>query len=241
MTYDLLNILNPQETSRHAHEETIMTDHRSNLYRLADHSDAKTLIIMGDDPRLVVMPKAPTLMDFFRLRFGIAPQHLLQSARLAVQAGHSETVITACLLHDIAVCGFIRGDHGYWGEQLIAPYVTEEVAWAVRTHQALRFYADESVGYSYPSAYVEWFGEDFKPDAYIEHEYQEALKHPWYMTSRLVTLNDYYAFDPNVVVPLEEFEDIIGRNFKQPVEGLGFDGSPCAHLWRTIIRPNKFL
>ena len=29
----------------------------------------------------------------------------------------------ACLLHDIGVAGFIRCDHGYWGAQLIEPYV----------------------------------------------------------------------------------------------------------------------
>jgi hypothetical protein len=46
------------------------------------------------------------------------------------------------------------------------------------------------------------------------------------MTSRLVTINDIYSFDPNVVVDYDEFEDVVGRNFRQPREGLGFDGSP---------------
>lgn len=213
-----------------------MPDLRSRLYQLADH---KPSIIMGDDPRLPAMPAAPTLADFFHLRF-TGTQHLLQSARLALLAGHSETIITACLLHDIAVCGFIRGDHGYWGEQMLAPYVDAEVAWAIRVHQALRFYPDESVGYTYPDLYRA-FGEDYRPDPYIEQEYQQARKHRWYMTARILTMNDVYSFDPDVVVPLEDFTDILGRNFRQPVEGLGFDGSGCAHLWRTIIRPNKFL
>jgi hypothetical protein len=61
------------------------------------------------------------------------------------------------------------------------------------------------------------------------------------MTSRLITVNDLYAFDPAVRVDLEEFTDVVGRNFKQPKEGLGFDGSPTAHMWRTIIWPTKFL
>jgi hypothetical protein len=39
----------------------------------------------------------------------------------------------------------------------------------------------------------------------------------------------------------EQFTDIIGRNFKQPAEGLGFDGSPVAHMWRTMIWPNNLL
>ena len=38
-----------------------------------------------------------------------------------------------------------------------------------------------------------------------------------------------------------EFEDVVGRNFRQPPEGLGFDGSPVAHMWRTMIWPNNFL
>ncbi len=59
-------------------------------------------------------------------------------------------MVLACLLHDIAIVSFIRCDHGYWGAQMIEPYVDEEVAWAVKTHQALRFFPDESVGYGYP-------------------------------------------------------------------------------------------
>jgi hypothetical protein len=61
------------------------------------------------------------------------------------------------------------------------------------------------------------------------------------MSSRLITLNDLYAFDKNVKVELEEFTDIVGRNFKQPKEGLGFDGSPVAHMWRTINWPTRYL
>jgi hypothetical protein len=68
-----------------------------------------------------------------------------------------------------------------------------------------------------------------------------ARRHRWYMTSRLITINDIYSFDPGVVVDFDEFEDLVGRNFRQPAEGLGFDGSPVAHMWRTMIWPNNFL
>jgi predicted HD phosphohydrolase len=68
-----------------------------------------------------------------------------------------EKVVIACLLHDIAMAGLITADHGYWGAQLIEPYVDEEVSWAVRHHQALRYFPDQSVGYSYPDAYIKVF------------------------------------------------------------------------------------
>jgi predicted HD phosphohydrolase len=198
------------------------------------------MIIMGDDPSLPAMPKTPSLLDFFRLRFD-QPDHLLQSARLAKLAGQPETTVLACLLHDIAVFGFIRGEHGYWGEQMVAPYVSEEVSWAIRAHQALRFFPDESVGYAYPQAYLDFFGQDYQPDEYIHREYREALNSPYYMTARAITIYDIYSFDPDVTVELAEFEDIVGRLFRQPEEGLGWDNTPASHLWRTILRPNKFL
>ena len=197
-------------------------------------------MLMGPDPRLPPLPEKPTLIDFFKNRFATTA-HLLQSANLARKNGMSEKIILACLLHDIGVASFIRADHGYWGAQLIEPYVDEEVSWAVRMHQALRFFPDESVGYGYPDLYKKYFGADYKPEPYIEREYQEARKHKWYMTARMVCVHDLYSFDPNAKVELEEFTDIIGRNFRQPKEGLGNDHSPSAHMWRTIIAPTRFL
>ncbi len=196
--------------------------------------------VMGPDPRLPRMPDKPTLFDFFKYRFGPSA-HMLQSARLAQKSGANEKIVLACLVHDIANIGFIRGDHGYWGAQLVEPYVDEEVSWGIRYHQALRFYADEAAGYTYPETYTRLFGADYKPDAYIERDYQYARNHKWYMTARLICVNDLYAFDPNVRVDLEEFTDIVGRHFKQPKEGLGFDASPVSHMWRTINWPTKYL
>src|SRR5438477_12506405 len=226
---------------------------KSRLYSLADADmspppnagalmakNPKLRVLMGDDPRLPAMPERPTLIDFFRYRFGPAA-HVLQSARHAVNAALPEKMVLACLLHDISTMGFIRGDRGYWGAQLVEPYVDEEITWAIRAHQALRFYPDESVGYTYPEQYIRNFGADYKPEPYIEAAYKAALKHKWYMTSRLITVNDLYSFDPNVVVKLEDFEDILGRNFRQPEEGLGFDNSPVAHMWRTMMWPTRFL
>jgi hypothetical protein len=200
------------------------------------------LVMMGHDPRLPQMPDRPTLFDFFRLRFGSGNiQHVMQSARLAQKNGASEKIVLACLLHDIAIAGFIRGDHGYWAAQLVEPYVDEEVTWAIRYHQALRFFPDESVGYAYPQMYVKLFGPDYQVEPYIRRDYEYAREHKWYMSARLICINDLYAFDGNVRCELEEFTDVVGRNFKQPKEGLGFDTSPSAHMWRTINWPTKYL
>jgi len=149
--------------------------------------------------------------------------------------------VLACLLHDISVICLIRADHGHWAAQLVAPYVTEEVAWAIKHHQALRFYPAPELGYEYPQSYLRAFGEDYRPSPYIEREYEHARKHKWYMSAMQIVLNDLYAFDPAKRVDLREFEDIVGRHFKQPKEGLGYDGSAVAHMWRTIISPNRFL
>jgi len=220
---------------------------KSLLYNLADGDrslgagfavGSGKRLLMGEDPRLEPMPDKPTLIDFFNTRFAVAQQqHLLQSANLARKNGLPEKMVLACLLHDVAVAGFIRSDHGYWGAQLVEPYVDEEVSWAIRMHQCLRFFPDESVDYAYPENYVRMFGEDYRPEPYIVAEYERAKKHKWYMSARMICVNDLYSFDPDVVVHLEEFEDVIGRHFRQPEEGLGNDDSPSAHMWRTLRRP----
>jgi hypothetical protein len=186
--------------------------------------------------KLEPMPPKPTLVDFFALRFAPA-NHVLQSATRALKTGMSEETVLACLLHDV-VLSLIKPDHGWWGAQLFEPYVAEKVSWAIRYHQALRFYPDASVGYEYPELYYRIFGKDYVPDPHVEQAYKFAKSHKWYMEARLITVNDLYSFDPNARVSIDPFVDIIGRHFKQPKEGLGHDGSPVAHMWRTIARPD---
>ena len=189
--------------------------------------------------RLEPMPAKPTLIDFFNLRFKTAGayNHVLQSAARALKTGMTEEVVLACLLHDV-VQALIKVDHGWWGAQLFEPYIPEKSSFAVRYHQALRFYADEANGYEYPDTYKRTFGVDYTPEPYIEQTYQMVRKHKWYIEPRMVTVNDLYAFDQNAVVSMDPFVDIIGRHFKQPKEGLGFDNSPVAHMWRSIAFPD---
>jgi hypothetical protein len=186
--------------------------------------------------RLAKMPAKPTLVDFFHKRF-TSTAHLLQSANLARKRGASEEVVLACLLHDAAQA-LMKPDHGWWAAQLFEPYVSERVTFAIKYHQALRFYPDAETGYEYPENYYQIFGVDYVPVPHVQRAYEYARGHKWYFDARLVTLNDLYSFDPDVVVSIDDFTDVIGRHFKQPEEGLGYDDTPVSHMWRTMINPD---
>jgi len=193
----------------------------------------------GGVPRgpLPKMSSNPTLLEFFEKRFNPA-NHVLQSATRALKTGMPEEVVFACLMHD-TVHALVKVDHGWWGAQIIEPYSSEKVVFAIRYHQTLRFYPDDKFGYEYPEMYLRMFGEDYKPEPYLEQTYKMVRNHKMYELPRLVTVNDLYAFDPNQKVSIEPFIDIIGRQFKQPKEGLGYDNSPVAHMWRTIMFPDR--
>ena len=192
-------------------------------------------------PRAEPLPPLPDragIIDFFQLRLA-ANRHCLQSATHALETGQPERTVMACLLHD-TVQGLIKADHGWWGAQLFEPYVDERISWGIRYHGALRFYPDDSVGYEYPyDLYNRIFGEDYVPPDYIRQAYEYARNHRWYMESRLITVNDLYGFIEGFEPTLDPFIDIIGRNFRDPPEGLGYDNSPTAHMWRTIADPDK--
>jgi hypothetical protein len=117
--------------------------------------------------------------------------------------------------------------------------VPEITTFAIRYHQVLRFYPDPEFGYEYPESYFRLFGEDYVPEPYLERTYAWVRNHKMYEHPRLVTVNDLYSFDPNAVVTIDPFVDIIGRHFKQPPEGLGWDNSPSSHMWRTMMMPDR--
>jgi hypothetical protein len=187
--------------------------------------------------QLAPMSDKPTLLEFYEKRFAPA-NHVLQSATRALKTGMTEEVVLACLLHDV-VLNLVKVDHGWWGAQMLEPYVPERTSWAIRYHQALRFYPDPANGYEYPELYTRIFGKDYVPQPHIKAAYDYARSHKWYLDARMVTVNDLYAFDPNAKVSIEPFKDIIGRHFKQPKEGLGNDNSPTAHMWRTMMFPDN--
>ncbi len=191
----------------------------------------------GKLPLLPKMPDRPTLVDFFELRFQRTRNHCFQSAQMALNSGADEEVVLACLLHD-TVQELMRSDHGYWGAQLYEHYLPARSTFAIKYHQALRFYPDEKVKYEMPDFYRNAFGIDYVPVPHVQRDYQMVRKHKWYDAPRAVTVNDLYAFDANAKVSIDPFVDIIGRHFKQPKEGLGNDNSPVAHMWRTLANPD---
>ena len=87
--------------------------------------------------------------------------------------------------------------------------------------------------------YHRLFGDAYVPEPYIQEAYTYARNPSWYLHARLITVNDTSAFDAAAVPPIDPLVDIIGRHFKQPKEGLGFDNSPSAHMWRTIANPDR--
>ena len=200
-----------------------------NLFMTRDGSNVAML-----DP----MPARPTIEDFFEHRFQRTRNHCFQSADRALKNGMEEEIVLACLLHD-TVQELIKVDHGYWGAQMYGPYVPQKTSWAIQYHQALRFYADTESGYEYPDLYHRMFGEDYVPEPYLQAAEEYARNHQWYMYARMVTVNDLYAFQEGVVLSIEPYLDILGRHFKQPSEGLGYDNSPVAHMWRSIAMPDN--
>ncbi len=192
------------------------------------------------------LPPRPTLADVLSLRLHVprhglpmaVTPHGIQSATLARCAGCEEDIVFACLVHDIGL-GLLCPDHGWYGAQLLEPYVSEKVAWAIRYHQALRFFPDPEVGYEYPEMYLSLFGAGFRVPGHIEAAYREARAHRWYMAARQITLYDDYSFEADAAIDLEPFMDIIGRHFRQPIEGLGLDNTPVTHMWRTLIDPRR--
>ncbi len=199
------------------------------------------------------LPERPTLVDFFKKRL-LLTLHQYQTAGAALKLGMEEELVFAGLVHDIGHTVKMP-DHGYWGAQLLAPYVSERVQAAVKYHQALRFFPDKDYGYQPPAVYFEAraFGNPdgtLRIDPYIHQAHEEARRHKYYEAARWVTVLDTHSeFESwGKLTPaeasawtLDPFVDVIGRHFKQPKEGLGYDGSPVAHMWRTMIFPKRFL
>ena len=96
---------------------------------------------------------------------------------------------------------------------MVGPYVDEEVAWVDREARGAALLRRMS-RWATPirQAYIDYFGPGLPARLTTSAgRPRRRGKHRWYMTSRLLTINDIYSFDPNVVVDFDEFEDVVGR------------------------------
>ena len=119
-----------------------------------------------------------------------APPSLPVGARLALEAGHDEKVVIACFLHDISNGALMRTDHGYWGAQLVAPYVSEEVALGdpLPPAAALLRRRVRRLQISRCLQAVSSAPTTSRPNT-SSRDHDDARAHRWYMTSRMITLS----------------------------------------------------
>jgi hypothetical protein len=100
----------------------------------------------------------------------------------------------------------------YSGFNLFDP---DDVPFAIRYHQTLRFYPDKETGYeSYTGICLT--RTTFPP--LTSRRLIRCSQLQGYMESRLVTLNDLCSFNPHAVVEIEPFIDIIGLHFNNQRE-----------------------
>ena len=179
---------------------------------------------------------------FLQARFA-STNHLLQSATHALKAGLDEKTILACLLHDIGVVSFIRCDHGYWGAQLIEPYVDEEVSWAIRVHQALRFFPDESVGLQVSGhVHQACSAPDYRARALYRRGVR-ARPEPQVVHDRAADLRQRHLFvrsrTPRSISTTSSTSSAATSSSRR--KAWASTTAPSAHMWRTLMWPTRFL
>ena len=129
-------------------------------------------------------------------------EHGIQTATLAEDAGASEELIVAALLHDVGKFICVDNHSGIIAE-IFRPYVSPEITWILANHQLVqsKYYADV-------------FGHD--PDgwkALEEHPHFEQLM-------RFVDEWDQVAFDADFKSrPLDHFTPMVRRVFAEPLDG----------------------
>ena len=182
-------------------------------------------------------PNNPTLLEFFEKRFAPA-NHVLQSATRALKTGMSEEIVMACLLHDV-VQNLVKVDHGWWGAQMVEPYVTEKVSWAIRITRPCASTPTRPTATSIPSSTTRIYGKDYEPQPHIKAAYEFARNHKRYFEARMMTVNDLYAFDPNA----QGVDRAVPRHHRTAVQAAegraGERQQPTAHMWRTMMFPDN--
>ena len=123
-------------------------------------------------------------------------EHSLQSATRALQAGESEEMIVAALLHDIGD-ELAPMNHSEYAASILKPYVSEKTHWIVEKHGEFQaYYYAHHLG-----------GNRNKRDKYKGHKYFDACVN-------FCEKYDQCSFDPNYEsYPLEKFEPMVRNIF----------------------------
>ena len=123
-------------------------------------------------------------------------EHSLQSATRALNAGESEEMIVAALLHDIGD-ELAPMNHSEYAASILKPYVSEKTHWIVEKHGEFQaYYYAHHLG-----------GNRDKRDKYKGHKYFDACVN-------FCEKYDQCSFDPNYEsYPLEKFEPMVRNIF----------------------------
>lgn len=131
-------------------------------------------------------------------------QHSLQSATRAEEAGESEEMIVAALLHDIGDT-LAPLSHSELAAAVLRPFVSERTHWIIAHHGLFQMVY-----------YAHHYGRD-------RHARDRHLGHPWYQACVDFCENyDQNCFDPAYPTkPLEHFIPMLQRIFAKPREDFG--------------------
>ena len=127
-------------------------------------------------------------------------EHVLQAATRAHNAGESDQMVAAALLHDIGD-DLAPYSHSEMAASILRPFVSEEIYWAVKHHGLFQMYY-----------YAHHTGGD-------RHARDRFKDHPYYDTAvRFCHEYDQNCFDPNYESkPLAFFKPLLDRVFAKPL------------------------
>lgn len=128
-------------------------------------------------------------------------EHVLQAATRAHEAGESEQMIAAALLHDIGD-DLAPYSHSEMAASILKPFVSDEIYWSIKHHGLFQMYY-----YAHHTG-----GDRHARDRFKDHPYYDAAVH-------FCHEYDQNCFDPKYPSkPLEFFEPLIRRVFAKPLD-----------------------
>ena len=126
--------------------------------------------------------------------------HVLQSATRALNAGESDQMIVAALLHDIGD-DLAPYSHSEMAAAILKPFVNEEIYWVIKHHGLFQMYY-----YAHHTG-----GDRYARDQFKNHPYYDTAVH-------FCHEYDQKSFDPNYEAkPLSFFEPLLRRVFAKPL------------------------